>query len=211
MSWVERVLSVLINPNVAFLLLVVGVQFLFLELSAPGGWVAGFLGAVCLALAAYSLSVLPLNWLGLVLMLASFALFYIDLQTPGIEAVTLVAIATLVAGALILFNVPGRSPFGRISVALVVVTAVVVGAFFAFIVAKGLRAQKMRPVTGSDALIGQRGKVRTPLDPAGTVQVAGELWSATADDGSVESGEAIEVIAVEGVRLRVQRAVQDEG
>ncbi|MGD2177358.1 MAG: nodulation protein NfeD [Anaerolineae bacterium] len=210
MSWVEQVLSVLINPNIAFLLLVLGVQFVLLELSAPGGWVAGFLGAVCLALAAYALSVLPLNWLGLVLMLAAFALFFIDLQTPGVEAVTLVATATLIAGALILFNVPGRSPFGRISVPLVVATALAIGAFFAFIVAKGLRAQKLRPVTGMDTLIGRQGKVRTALDPAGTVQVAGELWTATADDGPIEEGEPVEVTAVEGVRLRVKRAAQDE-
>jgi membrane-bound serine protease (ClpP class) len=210
MSWVEQVLSVLINPNVAFLLLVLGVQFVLLELSAPGGWVAGFLGAVCLALAAYALSVLPLNWLGLLLMVASFALFFIDLQTPGVEAVTLVAIATLIAGALILFNVPGRSPFGRISVPLVVGTALGIGAFFAFIVAKGLRAQKLRPVTGTDLLIGGRGEVQTALDPVGTVHVAGELWSATADDGPIQSGEPIEVTAVEGVRLRVKRVAHDE-
>jgi membrane-bound serine protease (ClpP class) len=210
MSWVEQVLSVLINPNVAFLLLVLGVQFVLLELSAPGGWVAGFLGAVCLALAAYALSVLPLNWLGLVLLAASFALFFVDLQTPGVEAVTLVAIATLIAGALILFNVPGRSPFGRISVPLVVGTALGIGAFFAFIVAKGLRAQKLRPVTGTDLLIGGRGEVQTALDPVGTVHVAGELWSATADDGPIQSGEPIEVTAVEGVRLRVKRVAHDE-
>jgi membrane-bound serine protease (ClpP class) len=211
MSWVERVLSVLINPNVAFLLLVLGIQFVLLELSAPGGWVAGFLGAVCLALAAYALSVLPLNWLGLVLMGVSFALFVVDLQTPGVEAVTLVAIATLIAGALVTFNVPGRSPFGRISVPLVVVTALVIGAFFVFIVAKGLRAQRLRPVTGTDALVGMQGKVRMTLDPTGTVHVAGELWTATADDGPIEQGETIEVTAVEGVRLRVNRATQDEG
>jgi membrane-bound serine protease (ClpP class) len=211
MSWIERVLSVLINPNIAFLLLVLGIQLILLELSAPGGWVAGFLGAVCLALAAYALSVLPLNWLGLVLMLASFALFFIDLQTPGVEAVTLVAIATLITGALILFNVQGRSPFGRISVALVVATALVIGVFFIFIVAKGLGAQKLRPVTGTDILIGRQGRVRTSLDPAGTVQVGGELWTATADEGPIEQDELIEVTSVEGVRLHVRRAVPDEG
>jgi membrane-bound serine protease (ClpP class) len=209
MSWVERVLSILINPNVAFLLLVLGVQFVLLELSAPGGWVAGFLGAVCLALAAYALSVLPLNWLGLVLMVVSFTLFFIDLQTPGVEAVTLVAIATLIAGALVLFNVPGRSPFGRVSVPLVVATALLIGAFFVFIVAKGLGAQRLQPVTGIDGLIGSEGRVRTTLDPAGTVHVAGELWTAMADDGPIEEGETIEVTAVEGVRLRVRRAARD--
>jgi membrane-bound serine protease (ClpP class) len=210
MSWVEQVLSVLINPNIAFLLLVLGVQFVLLELSAPGGWVAGFLGAVCLALAAYALSVLPLNWLGLVLMAASFALFFIDLQTPGVEAVTFVAIATLSAGALILFNVPGRSPFGRISLPLVLATALVMGIFFVFVVAKGLRAQRLRPVTGMDALIGRQGKVRVCLDPVGTAHVDGELWTATAEDGPIEQGELIEVTAVEGVRLRVKRAARDE-
>jgi membrane-bound serine protease (ClpP class) len=209
MSPVEQVLSVLINPNIAFLLLVLGIQFVLLELSAPGGWVAGFLGALCLALAAYALSVLPLNWLGLVLVVTSFALFFIDLQTPGVETVTLVAIATLIAGALTLFNVPGRSPFGRISVPLVVATALVIGAFFAFIVAQGLRAQKLRPVTGVDALIGGQGQARTALDPVGTVQVAGELWTATVDDGPIEKGESIEVTAIEGVRLRVKRAAHD--
>jgi membrane-bound serine protease (ClpP class) len=210
MSPVEQVLSVLINPNIAFLLLVLGIQFVLLELSAPGGWVAGFLGAVCLALAAYALSVLPLNWLGLVLIVTSFALFFIDLQTPGVEAVTLVAIATLIAGALTLFNVAGRSPFGRISVPLVVATALVIGAFFAFIVAQGMRAQRLRPATGVDTLVGRQGQVRTALDPTGTVQVAGELWTATADDGPIEEGELIEVAAVKGVRLRVKRAAQDE-
>jgi membrane-bound serine protease (ClpP class) len=210
MSPVEQVLSVLINPNIAFLFLVLGIQFVLLELSAPGGWVAGFLGAVCLALAAYALSVLPLNWLGLVLIVTSFALFFIDLQTPGVEAVTLVAIATLIAGALTLFNVPARSPFGRISVPLVVATALVIGAFFAFIVAQGLRAQRLRPATGVDALVGRQGQVRTALDPTGTVQVAGELWTATADDGPIEEGEPIEVAAVKGVRLRVKRTAQDE-
>lgn len=210
MSLVERVLSVLINPNTAFLLLVLGIQFVLLELSAPGGWVAGFLGAVCLALAAYALSVLPLNWLGLVLMGASFILFFIDVQTPGVEAVTFAAIATLIAGALVLFNVPGRSPFGRISVPLVVVTALAIGAFFVFVVAQGLRAQRLRPTTARETLIGRRGTVRTRIDPRGTVQVAGELWTATTEDRPIDKGETVEVTGIEGVRLLVRQAVPDD-
>lgn len=205
MSAVEQVLSVLVNPNVAFLLLALGIQLILLELSAPGGWVAGFLGALCLALAAYAMRVLPLNWLGLALIGVSFVLFFLDVKTPGVEALTFAGVGTLIAGALVLFNTPVRSPFGRVSVPLVVGTALVIGAFFAFIVSKGLLAQRRELVTGVESLVGQRGVVRTSLDPVGTVQVAGELWTASAGDGPIPEGEPIEVVAVEGLRFRVRR------
>jgi len=205
MSPIEQVLSVLINPNVAFLLLVLGVQLILLELSAPGGWVAGFLGVLCLALAAYAMRLMPLNWLGLVLIGVSFVLFFLDLKTPGVEALTFVGIGTLIAGALVLFNVPVGSPYGKVSVPLVVATALVTGAFFAFIVIKGLRAQRLRSVTGPESLIGRQGVVRAPLDPEGMVWVAGELWTAVADDGPLAEGEQVEIVAIEGLRLWVRR------
>ncbi|HUV91160.1 MAG TPA: nodulation protein NfeD [Anaerolineae bacterium] len=238
MSPVEQVLSVLINPNVAFLLLVLGIQLILLELSAPGGWVAGLLGVLCLALAAYAMRILPLNWLGLLLIGVSFILFLLDLRTPGVEALTFAGIGTLIAGALILFNLPVGSPYGRVSVPLVVVIGLVSGGFFAFIAAKGLRAQRLRPVTGTGVLIGQRGIVRSPLDPEGTVWVAGELWTAVADDageytageytageytageytragkvhpgGPLATGEQVEVVDVAGLRLRVRRSAEGQ-
>jgi membrane-bound serine protease (ClpP class) len=205
MSPVEQILSMLVNPNVAFLLLALGIQLILLELSAPGGWVAGFLGALCLALAAYAMRILPLNWLGLVLIGVSFALFFLDLKTPGVEALTFAGVGTLIAGALVLFNLPVGSPYGQVSVPLVVATALVIGAFFAFVVAKGLRVQKLRPVTGVESLVGRQGVVRTPLDPQGTVWVEGELWTAVADDGPLAEGQRVEVLKAEGLRLRVRR------
>jgi membrane-bound serine protease (ClpP class) len=210
MSPVEQVLSMLINPNVAFLLLVLGIQLVLLELSAPGGWVAGFLGVICLALAAYAMRILPLNGLGLLLIGVSFVLFYLDLKTPGVEALTFAGIGTLIAGALILFNLPVGSPYGRVSVLLVVVTALVVGGFFTFIVAKGLRVQKLRPTTGAESLIGRHGVVQAPLEPEGTVWVAGEVWSAVADDGPLASGERVDVVGVAGLRLHVRRSPVDQ-
>ncbi|RLC62574.1 MAG: nodulation protein NfeD [Chloroflexota bacterium] len=209
MSPIEQILSVLINPNIAFLLLILGIQLIYLELSAPGGWVAGFLGVLCLALAAYAMRILPLNWLGLVLIGVSFVLFFLDLKTPGVQALTFVGVGTLIVGALVLFNVPAHSPYGRVSVPLVVATALVTGAFFAFIVAKGLRAQRLRPVTGPETIIGHLGSVRTPLDPEGTVWVAGELWTAVADDGPIAAGEQVEVVSLEGLRLHVRRKSRD--
>nr|HID14978.1 hypothetical protein [Anaerolineae bacterium] len=158
-----------------------------------------------LALAAYAMRLMPLNWLGLVLIGVSFVLFFLDLKTPGVEALTFVGIGTLIAGALVLFNVPVGSPYGKVSVPLVVATALVTGAFFAFIVIKGLRAQRLRSVTGPESLIGRQGVVRAPLDPEGMVWVAGELWTAVADDGPLAEGEQVEIVAIEGLRLWVRR------
>ncbi len=203
MSAIEQVLSVLINPNIAFILLVVGIQLIFIELSAPGGWVAGFLGTVCLALAAYAISIMPLNWLGLVLIATAFVLFFLDIQTPGIQALSIVGTGVLIAGALILFNTPTGSPYGKISVPLVVATALLVGAFSVFVVAKGLSAQRMRPALGAANLVGRQAVVRTPIAPEGTVWLDGELWSAVAD-APIAAGEQVEVVAVEGLRLRVR-------
>jgi membrane-bound serine protease (ClpP class) len=205
MSPVERVLSVLINPNVAFILLVAGTQLIFIELSAPGGWVAGFLGTLCLALAAYAIRIMPLNWLGLILIATAFVLFFLDFKTPGIQALSIVGTGVLIAGALVLFNTPTGSPYGRISIPLVVTTALLVGAFSAFIVAKGLSAQRMRPALDAGNLVGQRAIVRSPLDPEGTVWLAGELWSAVSDK-PLAVGEEVEIVDVEGLRLRVRPA-----
>ncbi len=209
MSPVEQILSVLVNPNVAFILLVAGIQLIFIELSAPGGWVAGFLGALCLALAAYAMRILPLNWLGLLLIGVSFALFFLDLKTPGVEALTFAGIGTLIAGALVLFNTPVASPYGKVSLPLVVGTGVVLGAFFLIVVAQGLRAQKLQPATGAESLIGRQAVVRAPLDPDGTVWVAGEVWTASADDGPIAAGEQVEIVGVEGLRLRVRQCSEE--
>ena len=209
MSAIEGLLSALINPNIAFILLALGIQLVLIEVQAPGGWVAGFLGALCLALAAYAMRILPLNWLGLALFCISFALFALDVKTPGIEALTFAGVATLIAGALMLFNTGFASPYGEISVPLVVVTGLIIGGLVAFVVGVGLRAQRLRPVTGTDSLVGRQGVVKAPLDPEGTVWVAGEEWTASADEPPVASGDQVEVVSIEGLRLRVRRMEPD--
>jgi membrane-bound serine protease (ClpP class) len=207
-SPIERLLSILVDPNIALLLLTIGVQAILIEISAPGGWVAGFLGAVCLALAAYALGVLTFNWLGLALIGISFVLFVIDVKAPTHGALTVAGIGTFVAGALVLFNRALTYPYGQLSIPLVIVLAVLTGLFFAFVVTKALGAQKRPPVTGKEGLIGRRGTVKVQLDPEGTVLVAGERWDAVSDEGPIPVGQEVEIAGVEGFCLHV-RAVQD--
>jgi membrane-bound serine protease (ClpP class) len=109
-SFIEQVLKALFNPNLVFLLLAIGVQAILIELSSPGGWVAGFIGVICLLLAFYGLGALPVNWFGLIFIVLAFVLFILELMTPTMGFLSVAGAASFIAGALILFNtveVPG--------------------------------------------------------------------------------------------------------
>jgi len=206
-SFIEQLLAMLTNPNVVFLLLTIGVQAIFIELSSPGGWVAGFIGVVCLALAAYGLGALPVNWFGIVFLLISFALFILDIKAPTHGALTAAGVGSFIVGALVLFNSPGTPEFQRVSVPLVVAMALVTGATFAVIVGFAIRALRVPVRMGQVALVGKLGTATTDIGLTGQVQVGAELWSAEAVSGSgkIRKGDRIEVVEVSGLRLKVRK------
>ncbi len=201
----EKLMHTVVNPTILSVLLAIGVQAILIELSSPGGWVSGFVGVVCLGLGFYGLGVLPVNWLGLGLIGAAFVLFILDIKAPTHGALTIAGVFTLIAGFLITFNYPGSPSFGQVSVPVVIGIALVMGGFFAFILAKVLGAQKRAPTTGMEALIGAMAEVRTPLNPDGSVFLNGELWRARSDDRSeIPAGTLVEIIAIQGFQLRVR-------
>ncbi|UCF61311.1 MAG: nodulation protein NfeD [Anaerolineaceae bacterium] len=209
-SFIEQFLQVLTNPNVTFLLLTVGVQAILIELSAPGGWVAGFIGVVCLALGTYGLGILPVNWFGLVFLITAFVLFVLDIKAPTHGALTAAGLASFIIGSLVLFNSPGTPSFQRVSIPLVVGVGIATGVFFLVVLTFALRAQRRPVEVGAEALIGRIGEVRTSLAPQGMIHVAGELWSAVIEPGTSELkvGERVEVIGVDGLRLLVRPVVR---
>ncbi|HEX9017807.1 MAG TPA: ATP-dependent Clp protease proteolytic subunit, partial [Anaerolineaceae bacterium] len=155
-SLMEELLMVLANPNIAFLLLAIGVQAILIEVSSPGGWVAGFVGAVCLLLATYGMGLLPVNWFGLLFLALAFGLFILDIKAPTHGALTVAGVSSFIAGALVLFNSPNVPSFQRVSVPLVVGTGVTIGLIFFVIVGYALRAQKA-PLKMGMSLVGQVG------------------------------------------------------
>jgi membrane-bound serine protease (ClpP class) len=205
--FIEEFLQVLTNPNIVFLLITVGVQAILIEISSPGGWVAGFIGVVCLALGTYGLGILPVNWFGLVFLLTAFVLFFLDIKAPTHGALTVAGVASFIVGALVLFNTPATPDFQRVSVPLVIGTGVATAAFFMTIITFALRAMRRPVEVGSEALQGRIGDVRSDLAPIGMIQVAGELWSAEIEAGAdpIPAGARVEVIRVEGLRLHVRR------
>jgi membrane-bound serine protease (ClpP class) len=207
MSFIEQLLDILVNPNIVFLLIAVGIQAILIELSNPGGWIPGFIGVICLALAAYGLGVLPVNWFGVVFLLLAFVLFFLDVHAPTHGALTTAGIGSFILGALVLFNSPGTPQFQQVSVPLVVLTGLVFGASFVLILTIALRARKAPLRNGPDLLVGQLGTAKGKIDPHGQVQLKSELWTAELAEGAapIQPDERVEVVAVTGLRLKVRK------
>ena len=207
MSFIEGLLQFLVDPNIVFLLMAIGVQALLIELTHPGAWVPAFFAVICLSLAAYGLGFLPVNWFGLILIVTAFVLFILDLKTPTHGALTIAGVLSFIIGALVLFNSPGTPRFERVSLPLVIFVGVFIGLIFAVILGYALRAQRRAVITGRESLGGQSGIAVSDFNPAGQVQAAGELWSADAVDGSgkIRRGDRVEVVRVEGLRLKIRK------
>jgi membrane-bound serine protease (ClpP class) len=201
MTPIEAFLHTITNPNIAFILMTLGINGILFELSSPGGYAAGVVGAICLLLAFYALGVLDVNYTGLLFIALAFLLFVVDIKAPTHGALTIGGIVSFVLGSLVLFN----SPFYAVSRNLVIGVGLVTGAFFAFIVAKAVAIQRRPATTGAEGLIGALATARTDLSPSGTVFLKGEWWEAEADDAPIEAGEQVRVESVNGFRLRVKR------
>jgi len=205
-SLIESLLQLLTDPNIVFLLLTLGVQALLIELYTPGGWVAGFIGVVSLALAIYGLGVLPVNWFGLIFLVTAFALFFLEIKTPTTGALTAAGVGSLIIGALVLFNSPGTPSFQRISIPLVVFVSLLTAGVFFGIVTFAIRSLRAPIQTGQESLVGQTGTVRSELNPSGSVHLHSEEWTAELENGEgvLPRGARVEVVRVEGIRLIVR-------
>ncbi len=206
LSPLEDFLNRIITPSLALLLITLGVQLLIAEFAQPGGYVAGIAGTIALILGIYALGVLDANYTGLALIALAFVLFVLDIKAPTHGALTLGGIISFVAGAALLFY----QPFMEIPWGTIIGLALFTAAFFAFVIAKVIRAQKRRPWTGMEALLGREGEARSDLNPSGMVFVDG-LWQAEAEDPPIPAGSKVVVVGYEGLRLRVRSAPSQRG
>lgn len=207
MSGLESLLHALASPNVAYILLSLGMMGLVYEFASPGFGFGGVVGSICLLLGVYALGVLPANYAGVALLLLAFALFFADAKLGTGGLIALGGVVSMIIGGMILFDAPEL----RVSPGVLWPSALACGAFFAFAASRVLAINKKRATTGREGLVGATGTARGDLAPEGMVVVRGETWRATAEGGDVAAGRAVEVVAVEGLRLRVRAApVQNE-
>ncbi len=208
MSFIEQFLLFITDPNIAFLLLAIGVQAILIEISSPGGWVAGFIGAVCLTFAVYGMGVLPVNWFGVIFLILAFVLFILDIKAPTHGALTAAGVTSFIVGALVLFNSPGTPQFQRVSVPLVISVGIFLGLLFFGILMFALRAMRVPLSMGVQSYVGKSGTAKTSVEDAGgQVQVGSELWTAEPVPGSekIGKGDRVEVVEIKGLRLKVRK------
>ncbi len=207
MSLIEQILLFLTDPNIVFTLLSVGITAILIEISSPGGWVAGFIGVTAILISLYGIGLLSVNWFGILFLITAFVLFILDIKAPTHGALTAAGVASFIVGALVLFNSPGAPAFQRVSVPLVVGTGVTIGLLFLTVLMFALRALR-RPVSaGAEAYVGKTGTVVGWQEAAGQVQLQSELWSAEKAEASdkIRKGDRVEVVEVKGLRLKVRK------
>jgi len=201
MSLRLRILDIIADPNIAYILLLIGVYGLFFELYNPGSLFPGVVGGISLIVAFYSLQLLPVNWAGLLLIALAIILFVLEIKITSYGLLSVAGVVSMVLGSLMLFQ-PGTTGFS-VDLGLIIPAAVVTALFFAFVVGMGLRAQRRKVTTGSEGLVGEMGTVSSDLKPEGKVLVHGELWSAHCARPLIR-GARVRVTAVNGMQLTVE-------
>ena len=202
MSWREKLLDVISNPQIAYYLLMLGGMGIFFELSNPGAILPGVVGGIFLILAFYALQVLPVNYAGLALILFAIILFIAEIKVMSHGLLAVGGIISLFLGSLMLFQSPGE--YMQLSLSVIIPAVLVTSAFFIFAMTMAIRARLKKPTTGLEGLIGETGIVTLPLAPEGKVSVHGEFWNATSDQ-PVEAGEKVKIIGVQNLRLKVKK------
>ncbi len=199
----DRFLALITDPNVAYILMMVGMLGIFFELSNPGAVLPGVLGGISLILAFFAFQSLPINWAGLLLILFGLALLIAEIKVVSHGVLTIGGVVSMVLGSIMLYDAPETGL--RISWWVIVPTVGATAGLVIFAVSAGLRALYRTPSTGAAGMVGQVGVARSALNPEGQVQIDGELWRAVAQDGPVAAGEAVEVMALDGLTLSVTR------
>jgi membrane-bound serine protease (ClpP class) len=205
MEWGEKLLDILSNPNIALILFQLGVLGLMLELYNPGSIFPGIVGVISLVLAFYSMHTLPINYAGLALILFGIILFLLEIKIMSHGMLAIGGAVSIFLGSIMLIRTSSILEFVEISWVVVIASVAFTTFFFVFLIGLGLKAQRKKPSTGSEGLIGEIGEAYTPLNPNGTIQIQGEFWQAESTGGTIEKGERIRVVEIHNLKLKVEQ------
>ncbi len=200
----QRLLAVLADPNVAYILLMLGFYGMLFELQNPGAILPGVVGGICLILALFALSALSVNYAGIALLVLAVVFFISEVKVQSHGLLAAGGVIAMLLGSLILFE---RGAAG-VSVGLVLGATAATALFFLLVIGAGIRAQRSRVRTGRLGLVGQIGTVLERLAPAGRIRIGDELWNARSEQ-NLEVGETVEVVGVSGLTLAVRPHISE--
>ena len=198
----DKILKTLSDPNIAYLLMMIGLAGLYFELSHPGAIFPGVIGAMCLILAFFAFQTLPVNYAGILLIALAIVLFILEMKITSYGLLSLGGIISLFLGSIMLFE--GTAPEMRLSWRVLIPTVGMVSGFFVVVAGLVFRSQMSKPMTGKKGLIGEIGVTKTRLEPQGKVFVHGEIWNAVAPE-PIEIGTRVRVVAVDRLVVTVEK------
>jgi len=201
----DKILDTLSNPNIAYILMMLGLAGLYFELAHPGVIFPGVIGAICLILAFYSFHTLSVNYAGFLLILLGIVLFIAEIKVASYGLLSIGGIISLVLGSLMLFDSP--EPFLRVAPKVLITTVTITAGFFILVASLAFRAYMRKPASGAEGLVGMAGVAASRIAPQGKVFVHGEYWNASSAD-VIEDGEEIEVVRIKGLKVTVKKATK---
>jgi len=199
-----RILGLIVDPNIAYILLMIGMAGIMLELYNPGSIFPGVIGAISLILAFYSMQTLPVNYAGLLLIISAIILFILEVKITSYGMLTIGGIIALTIGSVMLFESP--LSFMRVSWKVIVPVVALTTLFFLIVVGLAIKAQRKQPTTGREGLVGEVGVAKTQIKHEGQIFLHGEIWNATSEE-HIRKGDKVKVVSVNKLEVVVKKAM----
>jgi len=201
MNWRQKALDILSDPNILYILFLIGITGISLELYNPGSILPGVVGGICIILFLYSVQTIPVNIAGMLLIIFSAILFLLEIKIPSYGLLTIGGIVSLVLGSLMLVDSP--LPFLQISWKVILAATITITLFFIIAISFAVRAYRKKPSTGKEGLIGEKGVTIDNLNPNGQIEIHGEIWKATSES-RIRKGQAVVVEEVDSKHLQLR-------
>jgi membrane-bound serine protease (ClpP class) len=199
----QKILNIISDPNVAYVLMLLGFYGLFFELTNPGAIFPGVIGGICIILAFYAFQTLPVNYAGLLLIILAIILFILEIKIVSHGVLTIGGVISMIIGSLMLFESPG--PFLKLSIYLILPTVIVTALFFTFIIGLAFKAFRSKPITGIEGLVGMEGVAMTEVTrDGGIVSLHGEIWSAYSEE-VIPKDDPVVVEGLRGLKLKIHK------
>jgi membrane-bound serine protease (ClpP class) len=205
MTFSQKILNILSDPNIAYILFMLGIYGLLFELYNPGSILPGVIGGICIILAFYSLHTLPVNYAGLALIIFAIILFILEIKVVSYGILTIGGTVALILGSIMLIDTESVFDIIEISLPIIILIVALTVLFFSFAITFGIKAQRKKPTTGIEGLINEIGQAITDLNPAGQVRVHGEIWNAESIEGLINTGEKVMVTKINSLKLLVKK------
>ena len=204
MGALDKLLNILSDPNIAYILMLIGMFGILFEFYNPGAILPGIVGVISLVLAFYTMHTLPINYAGLALIIFAIVLFILEIKIVSHGLLAIGGAVSLLLGSLMLIRAGSSLNAVNLSRSVIITSTIVTTLFFVFILGLGLKAQRRKPVTGMEAMIGLTGESLGALEPLGRVRVNGEFWNAESVSGNIGQGKKVRITEIKNLKLFVE-------